>query len=163
MPRSLIVLVLLVVAASALFVGVARLSSRICCERLWETADELKWLESEFKLNPEQMKRIRALHEGYKPVCRSYCEQIDDRTRELRELLRAEFRVTPEVERKLAEIGALRAQCQSAMLRHFDQVSQAMPAAEGRRYLEEMRRLTLESHEQIESTMRRPDHAAHGH
>ncbi len=71
--------------------------------------------------------------------------------------------VTAEVERILAEIGSLRAQCQSAMLRHFDEVSRAMPPDEGRRYLSEMRRLTIESHEQIESAMTRPVHATHAH
>jgi hypothetical protein len=163
MRRSLIILLALAFSAGALFLGAARVSSRFCCERVWAAADELEWLRQEFNLGSEQLQRVRALHEGYKPVCRSFCEQIDDRKREVRQLLGEGLSVTPEVEHKLADIGALRAKCQAAMLRHFDEVSRAMPAAEGQRYLAEMRRLTVESHEQIESSMTRPDHAAHGH
>lgn len=163
MRRSLILLLILAASAGVLFLGAVQVSNRLCCEHLWQTADELKWLEQEFKLDRTRLEHIRALHEGYKPVCRGFCEQIDDRKREVRQLLGEGLSVTPEVERKLADISSLRAQCQSAMLRHFDEVSRAMPPAEGRRYLSEMRRLTLESHEQIESTMTRPAHATHAH
>ncbi len=45
------------------------------------------------------------------------------------------------------------------MLRHFIAVSQDMPPEEGRRYLAEMEKITLGSHEEIEQSMsvaRRP-------
>jgi hypothetical protein len=61
--------------------------------------------------------------------------------------------MTSEAQEKLAEVAALRAQCQANMLAHFYEVSRAMPAEQGRRYLAEMQRLTLGFHEQIENTM----------
>ncbi|HEX5400494.1 MAG TPA: hypothetical protein VFY06_15715, partial [Verrucomicrobiae bacterium] len=54
---------------------------------------------------------------------------------------------------KLIELGELRAQCQAQMLQHFITVSQAMPPEQGRRYLAEMKRLTLGFHEEIEQPM----------
>jgi hypothetical protein len=39
------------------------------------------------------------------------------------------------------------------MLRHFIAVSQAMPPEQGRRYLAEMKRLTLDHHQQMEQSM----------
>ena len=71
--------------------------------------------------------------------------------------------VTAAAEAKLAELGTLRAQCQTQMLRHFVEVSQAMPAEQGRRYLAEMQRLTLGSHEQIEQSMSPPMSTQHEH
>jgi len=63
----------------------------------------------------------------------------------------------------LEQIGTLRAQCQAAMLQHFEEVSRAMPPEQGPRYLEEMRRLTLGSHEQIEESMAGGKGDAHAH
>ena len=54
---------------------------------------------------------------------------------------------------KLAEIAGLRAQCQAQMLQHFATVSQAMPPEQGRRYLAEMQKITLGTHEQTEQSM----------
>ena len=64
---------------------------------------------------------------------------------------------------KLSAIAALRAQCQAQMLRHFVAVSEAMPPEQGRRYLAEIKRLTLGSHEQVEQSMNTgtPGHEHH--
>ena len=43
--------------------------------------------------------------------------------------------MTTAAEEKLVEIASLRARCQADMLRHFDDVSRAMPPAQGARYL----------------------------
>jgi hypothetical protein len=64
---------------------------------------------------------------------------------------------------KLSELAALRVQCQTQMLRHFVEVSQAMPPTQGRRYLAEMQRLTLGFHEQIEQSMSNAADHTHGH
>jgi len=53
----------------------------------------------------------------------------------------------------LSEIAALRARCQAQMLQHFITVSQAMPPEQGRRYLAEMKRLTLGTNELMEQSM----------
>ena len=53
----------------------------------------------------------------------------------------------------LLTVVALRAQCQAQMLRHFMAVSQAMPPEQGRLYLAEMKRITLDQHGQTEQSM----------
>ena len=45
----------------------------------------------------------------------------------------------------------------------FTDVSRAMPPEQGRRYLAEMQRLTLGSHEQVEHSISNPEGHAHGH
>ena len=106
-------------------------------------ADELDWLRTEFRLSDAELARVRVMHTGYRPECAAMCQRIGDKNRELDALLAASTKVTSAVEQKLAEVAVLRAECQAQMLRHFHQVSQAMPPTQARRYLAEMRRLTL--------------------
>jgi len=61
----------------------------------------------------------------------------------------------------LIELGELRAQCQAQMLERFMEVSRAMPPEQGRRYLAEMKRLTLGFHDEIEQSM--SESAGHEH
>jgi hypothetical protein len=107
----------------------------------------------EFHLSDAEMVRIRELHEGYLPQCAAVCARIAEKKRELESVVGNGTNLTAEVQTKLADIAALRAQCQSNMLRHFVAVSQAMPPAAGRRYLAEMKRLTLGNSEQMEQSM----------
>jgi hypothetical protein len=60
------------------------------------------------------------------------------------------------------ELCELRARCQLEMLRHFVEVSQAMPPDQGKRYLAEMQRITLGFHEQIEQSMSHSGEHEHG-
>jgi hypothetical protein len=90
------------------------------------------------------------------------CERIAAKKKELQAALEAGKGFTPDAEQKLAEIGALRSQCQAQMLRHFYEVSQAMPPEQGRRYLAEMQRLTLGFHEKYEQTMSGQPASPHG-
>ena len=61
--------------------------------------------------------------------------------------------LTAEAQVKLTEIAELRAQCQAQMLQHFATVSQAMPPEQGKRYLAEMKRITLGTNGQMEQSM----------
>jgi hypothetical protein len=122
-------------------------------------ADDLSWLKREFHLSDAEMRRVRQLHDGYLPKCREMCEKIAAKQSELdAALARGEAPDT-----KLSELGMLRAQCQGQMLRHFQEVSQAMPPEQGKRYLSEMQRLTLGSHQDFERSMGAMPDAAHGH
>lgn len=123
--------------------------------------DELAWLRDEFRLSDAEFARIRQLHDGYMPRCDEMCRRIGAANRELSELLSASSNVTAAVTQKLAEVSALRAECQGNMLRHFFEVSHAMPPAQGDRYLAEMKRLTLGLHTQQEAAMTRPNPPAH--
>jgi hypothetical protein len=161
MNRSLIILLGALALGTAIFAGsyvTARHATVACCVR---PADNLDWLRTEFHLNDADLARIRQLHEGYRPKCAEMCARIAAKKSELDAVLGHSPNVTAEAQAKLSELAALRAQCQAQMLEHFAAVSQAMPPAEGRRYLDRMQQLTLGSHEQIEQSM--SDGAAHEH
>jgi len=162
MKRSPIILLLVLVAGVAVFAASYVLAQRLCVKRVASSADELAWLRQEFRLSEAELTRIRELHDGYLPKCAEMCQQIAAKKRELETALAGATNITATAERKLSELGALRAQCQTQMLRHFSEVSQAMPPEQGRRYLVEMQRLILGSHEQIEQSMSDPAGHAHG-
>ena len=47
----------------------------------------------------------------------------------------ATTQMTPEIEKLLADRAGMRANCQADMLKHFFEVSRAMPPEQGKRYL----------------------------
>jgi hypothetical protein len=165
MRRSLLILLAVVIATTALCFGVYTLAGRLCAAHLAHSTDDLEWLRLEFRLADAEIARIRGLHNGYLPKCQVFCDRIAAKKREVAEALGTTgTNLTTDVEQKLAEVAALRAQCQAAMLRHFVEVSLVMPPALGKQYLAEMQRLTLGAHEQIEHRMSGdapPAHANH--
>ena len=161
MNRSLAILLGALALGAAIFSGsffVARHTTIMCCA---SPSDELCWLRDEFHLDAAEMARIRQLHDGYKPQCGKMCALIAAKGAEVQAALGNGTNVTAEVQKKLTELAALRAQCQAQMLEHFSNVSQAMPPEQGSRYLAEMKRLTLTEHEQMEQSM--SGGAAHEH
>ena len=118
--------------------------------------DDLAWLGHEFHLKEAELARIRPLHNGYQPECGAMCARIAAKDREVTDALKGATNVTAEVERRLGEAAALRAGCQTQMLRHFQEVARAMPAEQGARYLSEMQRLTLGLHLPFEDVMPHP-------
>lgn len=162
MKRSLAILLLGLVAVAVTFTASYLLAQRFCAQRV-VAADELDWLRQEFRLTDAELARVRALHEGYLPKCAAMCTRIAAKKQALAQSLAGQTNVTPSAEMNLSELGALRAQCQTEMLRHFVEVSQAMPPEQGRRYLAEMQRLTLGFHEQIEQSMSHDGHAHGNH
>jgi len=163
MRRPLLILAAMLLAGAAVFFGGQRLVAHWCAEHMPRPTDDLAWLRLEFRLTDLDLARVRQLHDGYLPKCRDFCERIDARKRELHAALVAGTNAPVAIEHKLVEIGTLRAQCQAAMLQHFREVSQVMPAEQGRRYLAEMQRLTLGFHEQIEHSMAPGASNPHGH
>jgi len=162
--RRFLVITLMVLLASGGLIGASYLIAKgVCLHQLARTGDDLDWLRREFHLSDAELKRVRQLHEGYLPQCREMCGRIAVSNQELQTLLAASGGVASEAEKKLAEVALLRAQCQAQMLRHFQEVSQAMPPEQGRRYLAEMRRLTLGFHDQFEQGMSGSSPSAHGH
>ena len=149
MNRSLVILIGALALGAAIFAGsffCARHTTMSCCE---QPADDLNWLRLEFHLSDAEMAHIRELHEGYLPQCGELCQIIAATKRELATMTNN----SAEALAKQNEIAALRAQCQSNMLTHFVAVSQAMPAEVGRRYLAEMKKLTLGDTGQMEQSM----------
>jgi Skp family chaperone for outer membrane proteins len=107
------------------------------CIRVLQHSDrpELAWLKDEFNLNDAEFKRVSELHAAYLPQCREMCRKIDAQNAQLQKLLTTATNTTPEIDAALAETARLRSDCQRMMLRHFFQVSQTMPPAQGHRYL----------------------------
>ncbi len=153
MNRSLVILLGALALGAVIFAGsyfTARHATVMCCAK---PADDLDWLRTEFSLSDGEMGRIRELHEGYLPKCAAMCAKIAAKKSELDSVLGNGTNLTAEAQTKLKEIGELRAQCQGQMLQHFITVSQAMPPEQGRRYLAEMKRLTLGTNEMMEQSM----------
>jgi len=161
MNRSLVLLLGALALGSAVFAGAYFVSQRACVTTMTRSADDLSWLRDEFHLSDADMARVRQLHEGYMPQCAKMCALIAAKKGEVQAALGNGTNVTVEVQKKLTELGELRAQCQAQMIQHFVTVSQAMPPEEGQRYLAEMKEITLGSHEEIEQSM--SDHTGHEH
>ena len=153
MNRSLVILLGALALGAAIFGGsyfVSQRATMMCCSK---PADDLSWLRTEFHLSDAEMAHVRELHEGYLPKCAEMCAKIAAKQGELAEVLGSGTNLTAEAHAKLNEIAELRAQCQAKMLQHFVTVSQAMPPEQGRRYLAEMKQLTLGTNEQMEQSM----------
>ncbi len=161
--RPLLILLAVAVGSVTLFAGAYLLAKRLAVTQMMRSTDDLAWLQKEFHLTAAEMQRVRQLHEGYLPQCRQMCERIAAKNSEVQQALASAANPTPTAEQKLAELAALRAQCQTQMLRHFYEVSQVMPPEQGRRYLAEMQRLTLGFHTQIEQSMEPQATPGHGH
>lgn len=162
--RSLNIVLLALIVGGSLLAGSYWVSQRWSARQMAASMDELEWLRQEFRLSDVELARVRELHEGYLPGCQEMCQQIAAKKLELETALAEATNLTEDVELKLRELGVLRAHCQSRMLQHFYEVSQAMPPEQGRRYLAEMQRLALGFHEQIEQSMSRtPAHEPHHH
>jgi hypothetical protein len=142
MKRPLVILLGVLVIGAAIFTGSFYFSQRACADMMGGK-DDLSWLQSEFHLGDAEMARVRQLHEGYLPQCMKLCAKIAAKKDEVTAALAGGTNVTAEVQKKLAELGELHAQCQAQMLQHFVDVSHAMPPEEGRRYLAEMERITI--------------------
>ncbi len=137
MRRPLLILATMLFTAAGVFMAGERLAALWCAERMAHTTDDLDWLRIEFHLGANDLARVRKLHDGYLPVCGAFCQRIETKKAELQTALASSTNSPSNTERLLIEIGTLRAQCQSAMLRHFHEVSEVMPPEQGRRYLAE--------------------------
>jgi len=96
---------------------------------------ELTWLQHEYHLTDSQLAQVIQLHDAYHPKCAEMCRRIDDQNAKIQQLLAATNTVTHEITKALAEAAQLRAECESAMLQHFYEVSRAMSPDPAKRYL----------------------------
>ncbi len=161
MRRSIFLIAGVVSIAAAIFAVCYFAAARVRVGQSSDSTDELAWLRVEFNLGDAEMARVRQLHSGYMPKCEEMCARIAAKNRELDAALAASAEFTAAIEQKLGEVAALRAECQGQMLRHYYEVSHAMPPAQGARYLAEMKRLTLGLHAQQEQAMTRTNNLRH--
>lgn len=108
-------------------------------------APELSWLQSQFHLSDDDFARVGRIHEAYLPECARMCARIEAKNQEIKSLVSGTNAVTPALEKALSDAAELRADCHKSMFRYFFKVSQAMPPAEGRRYMQWVQERTLES------------------
>lgn len=161
MRKPLLIVTAALVLGVVVFAGAFYAVRHLCVQRMAQSTDDLDWLRLEFSLSDAELARVRELHEGYLPLCESNCIQIAAKKRELAEAVAAGTNTTITLDQLRGEVAALRSKCQSEMLAHFEEVSRAMPAGQGQRYLAEMKRLTLGAHEQVEESM--SGTSVHGH
>lgn len=135
MRKGGLILVIGLLLGAAGFSGIYYAGTAHSRSMLRDPQPELAWLKQEFKLSGAEFARISALHEAYLPQCGERCRVIEEQNAKLRELLAKDPTVTPEVEALLVERARTRALCEAEMLKHFHQVSLAMPPEQGRRYL----------------------------
>jgi len=135
MKRNLLILMLGLLMCVAAGFAVYRTCSASHRAMLREAAPELAWLKQEFGLSDAEFSRISELHAAYLPQCHQRCQIIATQNDRLRQLLATNAIVTPEIESLLAERARTRADCEAAMLKHFVEISRAMPPAQGKRYL----------------------------
>jgi hypothetical protein len=114
--------------------------------------DPSSWMRQEFHLSDAQYAQVKQLEAGYHPHCAMMCGQIDQTHLVLKNLILANETVTPEIEAALKKDGEVQEQCREDMLRHFYEVSQALPPAEGKRYLQIMQ-IQVVAPEKISSTV----------
>ena len=135
MQKSVLILVLGLLAAAAAYGCIYFVCISPVRSLQQSDSPELAWLKEEFKLSDDDFKRVSELHAAYLPQCRVMCRRIDAHNVKLETLLSGATNMTPEITAALTESSRLRAECQGMMLRHFFQVSQTMPPEQGRRYL----------------------------
>jgi hypothetical protein len=135
MKKGAPILLLGLILGAGAFAGFYCLGTASSRSMMRDPQPELAWLKQEFKLSDAEFARITALHEAYLPLCAKRCRVIAEQNAQLKELLAKDPTVTPEVQKLLADRASMRAQCESEMIKHFQQVSRAMPPEQGRRYL----------------------------
>jgi hypothetical protein len=158
MNRSLVILLSALMLCGGVFAASFFAARQVGILCVAHSTDDLTWLREEFHLNDAEMARVQQLHKGYLPRCMEMCAQIAAKKQEFTVALGNGTNVTAEAQKKLVELGELRGRCQAQMLQHFIEVSQAMPPEQGRRYLDEMKRLTLGFHDEVEQAMSSHEH-----
>lgn len=124
-----------VLLGAAGFTGVYYLGTSSCRELMSADQPELAWLRKEFKLSETEFARMSDLHAAYLPRCAARCSQIEQQNRKLEQLFGASPPAMAEIRNALLERARMRANCEAEMMEHFIQVSQQMPAEQGKRYL----------------------------
>ena len=160
MSRGGLILTLGIFLGAAGFVGCYFLGTAPGRGLMQEAQPELAWLKKEFNLSDAEFDRISALHDAYLPQCGERCRLIEEQNLKLKQLLAKEVSVTSEIQTLLAERAKTRALCETEMLKHFHEVSQAMPPEQGRRYLAWVEERTVLRPQAMESS-HKTDHSHH--
>ena len=152
MKHALLLLVLAVLIGSgAYFASYAIARCTYCATP--DHNDPSAWMHQEFHLDDAQYAKVKQLEEAYYPHCANMCDQIDQSHMALKKLIMANATMTPEIAAALKQDGDVQQQCRMDMLKHFYDVSNAMPPAEGKRYLQIMQTQVVEPEKTSNATV----------
>jgi hypothetical protein len=165
MKKGTIIFLLGLLLATAGFSGFYYLGTASCREMMHEPQPELAWLKKEFKLSDAEFTRISQLHAAYLPQCAARCQRIEELNQKLKRLFSQATTVTSEIQGLLTERAKMRAACEAEMMKHFMDVSQTMPAEQGKRYLVWVEQLAFLQDQAMEERHRTSPagHANHHH
>jgi hypothetical protein len=151
MKRPLLILIAGLLLAVGGYCGIYYAGTAKSCCTAPGNAPELAWLKEEFHLGDADFQRVTEMHDRYLAGCAERCRVIDAKNAALARLLAATNRITPEIEKSLAESALLRAECQKIMLQHFYEVSRSMPPEQAKRYLDWVQSKTVltDTHSQM--------------
>ena len=142
MKRLIVILALAVLLGLGAYFASYAVARRTFC-RMPDVSDSSSWLHQEFHLSDAEYARVKNLEADYHPHCVAMCEQINQSQVALKNLILANKAMTPEVEAALKKDSDVQQEWRRDMLSHFYEVSQAMPPAEGKRYLQIMQAQVL--------------------
>ena len=143
MKRSWLILIGGLVLGLVAYAGIYRHATSVQRSMEQSARPELAWLKNEYHLSDAQFTDVVRLHDAYKPKCAEMCRRIDEQNAKVQQLLAATNTVTPEIKQALADAARLRAECESAMMQHFYEVSRVMAPDQGKRYLAWVQNETL--------------------
>lgn len=143
MKRALVVLVAAIALGSAAFFLCFRVATQPM-RRMALVDNELVWLATEFRLTPEQMKRVEQLHSAYEPRCTAMCRKIAENNAQLDRLIAEGRGLTPEMERLFRESADIQIACRREMLAHIYAVAAEMAPDQGARYIELLKMQVLQ-------------------
>ncbi|MFC5457273.1 hypothetical protein [Prosthecobacter fluviatilis] len=105
-----------------------------------ETPQEigLRWLKDEYHLDTATFEKVSALHRDYFRQCDNMCRQINEADRPLLWRARHQARTPGDFDAQLARDHRVCADCEKAATEHLRQVAALMPAAQGRRFLQDI-------------------------
>jgi hypothetical protein len=135
MKRGLLILLLGLLACVATFLGAYQAGIASHREMLHAPVPELAWLKKEFHLSDAEFSRIAELHAAYQPQCQQHCQIIEAQNEKLQQLLATNTSGNAGNRNAARRTRRHTAECGTAMLKHFLEVSRAMPPEQGRHYL----------------------------
>jgi hypothetical protein len=143
MKRLVVIMAMAFVFGVGAYLCVYGVAKSTWC-RVPDSHDPSGWMRQEFHLNDAQYAQVKKLETAYYPHCADMCDQIEQSHLALKKLILTNASMTPEVQAALEKDSAVQHQCREDMLRHFYEVSQSMPPAEGKRYLQIMQAQVVE-------------------
>ena len=104
----------------------------------------LIWLRREFHLTDAQFLRIQALHAAYAEKCDLMCRRIMDANAVLDAAISSNRRVTPEVQKAMADAARVQQECQHSMIAHIYEISEQMDPSSAEQYLKMMKQRIIQ-------------------